>query len=231
VPPGSNARSPTLNSPSRAWSASKGNRVFDVATRHIGLTGRSVDGIPTTGIAPAFASVTRAFRTNPQSISKTPIRTQGDRTARITSHRIAHDSHSQIAGYCVHANSCAAERRFTVHLATMPKRFCGQDKLGGHKKSQHNHKLQTPMDRGPGHKCLLFSACGVVCVSVATTNNDVHAQPLRILGFSRGWLRFLAAGYSGHLELCKEPGLGVQDWVPLVPLKVCVTSFDLQRTA
>jgi hypothetical protein len=40
-----------------------------------------VEGMPTTGIAPAFASVTRAFGISPESINKTPILTQYDRTA------------------------------------------------------------------------------------------------------------------------------------------------------
>jgi hypothetical protein len=103
MPPNTNERSPTLNSPSRAWSARNGSRVFCVAARHIGLAGCSVDGIPTTGIVPALASVTRASSISPHSISRTPARTQGDRTARTTSHRIAQDSHSQIVGCCVHA--------------------------------------------------------------------------------------------------------------------------------
>jgi hypothetical protein len=62
-----------------------------------------VEGMPTTGIAPAFASVTRAFGISPESINKTPILTQYDRTARTTSQRIAQDSHSQIVGCCAHA--------------------------------------------------------------------------------------------------------------------------------
>jgi len=108
-------RSPTLNRPRCAWSARNGNRVCDVAARHMELAGWTVEGMPTTGILPALASVTRAFSISPESISRTPARTQGDRTARTTSHRIAQDSHSQIVGCCVHANWCAAERRFTVH--------------------------------------------------------------------------------------------------------------------
>jgi hypothetical protein len=112
--PRSIARSPTLNSPRRAWSARNGNRVCDVAARHIGLAGCSLEGMPTTGIVPALAWVTRAFSISPQSISRTPALAQCDRTARSTSHRIAQDSHSQIAGCCVHANWCTAERRFTV---------------------------------------------------------------------------------------------------------------------
>ena len=104
MPPKINTRSPTLNSPSRAWSARNGSRVFDVAARHIGLAGCSVEDIPTTGILPTLASVTRAFSISPESISRTPIRTQGDRTVRTTSHRIAQDSQSQTAGCCVHAN-------------------------------------------------------------------------------------------------------------------------------
>jgi hypothetical protein len=103
MPPKSNTKSPTLKSPSRAWSARNGSRVFEVAARHSGLAGCSLEGIPTTGIVPAFASVTRAFSISPQSISRTPARIQGDLTARITSHRIAQDSHSQIVGCCVHA--------------------------------------------------------------------------------------------------------------------------------
>jgi hypothetical protein len=51
-----------------------------------------------------LAAITRAFSISPQSINRTPARAQGDRTTRTTSHRIAHDSHSQIVGYCVHAN-------------------------------------------------------------------------------------------------------------------------------
>jgi hypothetical protein len=39
TPPDSNTRSPTLNSPSHAWSARNGNRVFDVAACHTGLAG------------------------------------------------------------------------------------------------------------------------------------------------------------------------------------------------
>jgi hypothetical protein len=104
MPPRSNVRSPMLNSPRRAWSARNGNRVCDVAARHIGLAGCSLEGMPTTGIVPALASVTRAFSISPQSISRTPARTQGDRTARTTSQRIAQDSHNQIAGCCVHAS-------------------------------------------------------------------------------------------------------------------------------
>jgi hypothetical protein len=104
MPPKSCTRSPMLNSPRRAWSAKRGSRVFSVAARHIGLAGRSVEGIPTTGIVPALASVTRAFSISPQRISRTPVRTQGERTARNTSHRIAQHSHSQIAGCCVHTN-------------------------------------------------------------------------------------------------------------------------------
>jgi len=118
MPPRSIARSPTLNRPRRAWSARNGNRVWDVAARHNGLLGCSVERKPTTGIVPALASVTRAFRISPESISKAPARTQGDRTARITSHRIAQHSHSQIVGCCVHANWCTAERTFTVYPTT-----------------------------------------------------------------------------------------------------------------
>jgi hypothetical protein len=115
MPPRSNERSPTLNRPRRAWSARNGNRVWHVAAPHIGLTGCSVGRNPTTGIVPALAFVTRAFRISPQSISRAPARTQDDRTVRTASHRIAHDSNSQIVGYCVHANWCSAARRFTVH--------------------------------------------------------------------------------------------------------------------
>jgi hypothetical protein len=104
TPPNINTRSPTLNSPSRAWSARNSSRVFDVAARHIGLAGCSVEGIPTTGIVPALASITRVLSVSPQSISRTPARTQGDRITRTTNHRIAQDSHSQITGCCVHAN-------------------------------------------------------------------------------------------------------------------------------
>jgi hypothetical protein len=78
--------------------------VREVAGCHITLTGRSEDGIPTTGIDPALASVTSAFIPSPHSISRTPVRTKADRTERTTSHRIAQHSHSQIAGCCVHAN-------------------------------------------------------------------------------------------------------------------------------
>ena len=67
--------SPMLNSPSLAWSASSGMRVCHVALCHIGLAGTTVDGIPTTGIDPALLSVTKAFIPSPQSISRTPVRT------------------------------------------------------------------------------------------------------------------------------------------------------------
>ncbi len=103
MPPKSITRSPTLNKPSRAWSARNGSRVVEVAARHIGPAGCSAEGIPTTGIAPALASVTRAFSASPHSMSRTPARTQGDRTVRTASQRIAQDSHSQIVGCCVHA--------------------------------------------------------------------------------------------------------------------------------
>jgi hypothetical protein len=93
-----------LNIPSRAWSAKYGSRVFGVAARHIGLRGCTVEGIPTTGIVPSLAAVTIPFSISPQSTSRTPARTHPDRTARITSQRIAQDSQSQIAGYCVQAN-------------------------------------------------------------------------------------------------------------------------------
>jgi hypothetical protein len=59
--------------------------------------------MPTTGITPAFASVTRAFNISPDNMNKTPILTHEDRTARTTSHKIAHDSHNQIVGCCAHA--------------------------------------------------------------------------------------------------------------------------------
>jgi hypothetical protein len=39
MPPEINTRSPMLKSPSHAWSASKGRRVFDVAACHTGLAG------------------------------------------------------------------------------------------------------------------------------------------------------------------------------------------------
>ena len=96
IPPQSRAMSPMLNSPSRAWSASSGNRVCDVAPCHIGLAGRTVDGIPTTGIDPALMSVTRAFIPSPQSISRTPVRTKGDRTnvRRATGSRRTHTARS-----------------------------------------------------------------------------------------------------------------------------------------
>ena len=99
MPPESIRRSPMLNSPSRAWSARNGSRVFDVAARHIGLAGSRVEGIPTTGIVPSLAAVTRPFSISPPSTSRTPARIHRDRTARIMSHRIAQDSHSQIPGY------------------------------------------------------------------------------------------------------------------------------------
>ena len=104
MPPKSRAMSPTLNNPSRAWSANSGNRVRNVAPCHIGLAGCTEDGIPITGIDPAFVSVTRAFIPSPQSISRTPTRTTRDRTARNTSQRIAHDTHSQIAGCSIQDN-------------------------------------------------------------------------------------------------------------------------------
>jgi hypothetical protein len=72
MPPKSITRSPTLNSPSSTWSVRKTSRVFGVAARHIGLAGCSVEGMPTTGIAPAFASVTSAFSISPHSIRTTP---------------------------------------------------------------------------------------------------------------------------------------------------------------
>jgi hypothetical protein len=103
IPPKSKTMSPMLNSPSRAWSANSGNRVCKVPPCHIGLAGCTEDGIPITGIDPALVFVTRAFIPSPQSISKTPVRTAGDRTARNTSHRIAQEAHSQIAGCSIHA--------------------------------------------------------------------------------------------------------------------------------
>jgi hypothetical protein len=103
MPPKSKTMSPMLNSPSCAWSANSGNRVCKVPPCHIGLAGCTEDGIPITGIDPALVFVTRAFIPSPQSISKTPVRTTGDRTARNTSHRIAQDAHSQIAGCSIHA--------------------------------------------------------------------------------------------------------------------------------
>jgi hypothetical protein len=114
IPPNSKTMSPMLNSPSRAWSASSGKRVCNVAPCHIGLAGRTEGGIPITGMDPALVSVTRAFIPSPQSISRTPVRTRGDRTARSTSHRIAQDSHSQIAGCSIHANWCAAVKKCTA---------------------------------------------------------------------------------------------------------------------
>ena len=69
--------SPMLNIPSRAWSTNNGNRVCDVAPCHIGLAGRTVGGIPITGIDPALVSVASAFIPRPQSISRTPARTNG----------------------------------------------------------------------------------------------------------------------------------------------------------
>jgi len=39
MPPEINTRSPMLNSPSPAWSARNGRRVFDVAAFHTGLAG------------------------------------------------------------------------------------------------------------------------------------------------------------------------------------------------
>ena len=96
--------SPMLNSPSLAWSASSGNCVCNVAPCHSGLAGCTVGGIPTTGIDPAFLSVTRAFIPSPQSISRTPVRAKGDQTKRNTSHKIAQVSHSQIAGCSIQAN-------------------------------------------------------------------------------------------------------------------------------
>jgi hypothetical protein len=114
MPPKSKAMSPTLNSPSRAWSAKNGNRVCHVAPCHIGLAGCTEDSIPITGIDPALVSITRAFIPSPQSISRTPTRTTRDRTARNTSHRIAHDAHSQIAGCSIHAtpNSSMSKIRY-----------------------------------------------------------------------------------------------------------------------
>ena len=93
-----------LNRPSPAWSASRGNCVCKVAPFHIGLAGRTVAGIPTTGIDRALLSVTRAFIARPQSMSRTPVRTHGDRTRRNTSHKTAQDAHSQIAGCSIHAS-------------------------------------------------------------------------------------------------------------------------------
>lgn len=53
----------------------------------------------------ANAHVPRCYsRVDHHSTGWTPVRTTGDRTARNTSHRIAHDAHSQIAGCSVHAN-------------------------------------------------------------------------------------------------------------------------------
>jgi hypothetical protein len=106
-----------LNNPSRAWSARKASCVLGVAARHIGLAGCRLEGMPTTGIVPAFASVTRAFSISPESINRTPTLTHDDRTVRTTSQRIAQDSHSQIVGCCAHAKWCAAERRFTLYPA------------------------------------------------------------------------------------------------------------------
>ena len=111
LPPRRRTTSPTLKRPSRAWSASKANRVCAVAACHIGLTGRRVDGIPTTGMVPALASVTSAFIARPQIIMRTPARAQGDRMERTTSQRIAQHSQSQMRGYWDQANWCAADRK------------------------------------------------------------------------------------------------------------------------
>jgi hypothetical protein len=59
-------------------------RVLDFAPCHIGPVGCTEDGIPITGIDPALVSITRVFIPSPQSISRTPVRTTGDRTARNT---------------------------------------------------------------------------------------------------------------------------------------------------
>jgi len=111
LPPRRRTTSPTLKRPSRAWSASKAKRVCAVAACHIGLTGRRVDGIPTTGMVPALASVTSAFIARPQIIMRTPARAQGDRMERTTSQRIAQHSQSQMRGYWDQANWCAADRK------------------------------------------------------------------------------------------------------------------------
>ena len=82
-----------------------GSRVFDVAPRHIGLTGWSVEGIPTTGIVPALAV---GHRGRSGSVHRALARRQPEPTAtaplRSTNHKIAQDSHSQMTGCCVHAN-------------------------------------------------------------------------------------------------------------------------------
>ncbi|MGC2183796.1 MAG: hypothetical protein WA637_10980, partial [Terriglobales bacterium] len=123
---------------------SKDNRVWAVAACHIGLTGRNDEGIPTTGIVPAFASVTNAFMPSPQIISRTPARAQGDRTERITSQRIAQHSQSQTAGYCVQANWCAAEIKcMQVSGKKKPNKRCGTRcaKLGGNAKPLASNQM------------------------------------------------------------------------------------------
>ena len=143
VPPRSKEMSPTLNSPSSAWSAKIGSRVFEVAGCHIGLTGRKVDGIPTTGIAPAFVSVTTALSINPHSIKRMPQRTNGDRTARATSHKIAKDSHSQITGCCIHASWCKVETKCIVPANAQWQRNQEQAKcqIESNTKSLHGNRM------------------------------------------------------------------------------------------
>ena len=110
IPPKSKAMSPMLNSPSPAWSASSGIRVCNVALCHIGLAGTTVDGIPTTGIDPALLSVTKAFIPSPQSISRTPVRTNGDRTTRNTRNSLLQqpspEQASLLQGLKISPNSC-----------------------------------------------------------------------------------------------------------------------------
>jgi hypothetical protein len=89
--------SPTLNNPSRAWSAKSGNRVCNVAPCHLGLAGCTEDGIPITDIDPALVSITRAFIPGPQSISRTPARTPEiePHATRATGWRTTHTARSQ----------------------------------------------------------------------------------------------------------------------------------------
>src|SRR5437660_957245 len=109
------------------------------------------DDIPTTGMAPALAPVTSAFSINPLSISRTPVRTHGDRTARNTSHRMAQDSQSQISGCWVQANWCAVERRCNIHPAEIHRQlsreqaFCQSDMdakmFRDNRMQEANHRL------------------------------------------------------------------------------------------
>ena len=138
-------------------------------------------------MVPAFAPVTKPFSINPESISKTPARTQRDSTARRTSHKIAQDSQSQIVGCSVHARRCAAKRNSTRHLGQRQVQLqqTNDHHAFMHKSCARNRICQMS---GPNRCRQVLDCCGFASHPRENKSSRDSAGCPRFVGLLRMWV-------------------------------------------